>query len=188
MKKKGIKCVIGALATALLIGLDQWTKYLAQKNLMDGPYVIWDGVFELHYARNTGAAFGILQDQRVFFILITSVILLAVLYAYVRIPVTKRYLPMNAACVLIFAGAMGNFLDRLRLEYVIDFLYFKWINYPIFNVADCYITVACFGFALLVFFYYRDEDFQFLKRKKTKTEEGGQETCPSEKTEAAAGK
>jgi signal peptidase II len=74
---------------------------------------------------------------------------------------------MNAACILIFAGAMGNFLDRVRLEYVIDFLYFKLIDYPIFNVADCYITIACFGFALLVFFFYRDEDFDFLKKKKT---------------------
>lgn len=172
MKKKGIKCAIGAVVAALLIGLDQWTKYLAQKNLPDGPYVIWEGVFELHYARNKGAAFGILQDQRIFFILITTAILLLVIYAFVRIPASKRYLPMNAACVLIFAGAMGNFLDRLRLEYVIDFLYFKLINYPIFNVADCYITVACFGFALLVFFYYKDEDFRFMKRKKPEINQG----------------
>jgi signal peptidase II len=166
MKKKGIKCLVGALIVALLLGVDQWTKYLAQKYLIDGPYVLWDGVFEFHYSRNRGAAFGILQNQRWFFILITCVILLLVVYAFVRIPATKRYVPMNAACILIFAGAMGNFLDRVRLEYVIDFLYFKLIDYPIFNVADCYITIACFGFALLVFFFYRDEDFDFLKKKK----------------------
>lgn len=180
MKNRGKKCGIGVLLTALLVGIDQWTKYLAQKYLMDGPCVIWEGVFELHYTRNKGAAFGILQDQRLFFILSTSVILLLVIYAFMRIPTTRRYLPMNAVAVLIFAGAVGNFLDRLRLEYVIDFLYFKLIDYPIFNVADCYISVGCFGFALLVFFYYKDDDFQFMKRKRpeAKPSEGEQESAP----------
>lgn len=164
MKKIGMKYGVGALVAAVLVGIDQITKQLAQKYLMDGPFVIWDGVFELHYSTNKGAAFGILQDKRIFFILTTCLILAVILYFFSKIPATKKYLPLNAVCVTIFAGAVGNFLDRLRLEYVIDFLYFKLIHFPVFNVADCYITVSCVVFALLMFFCYKEEDFDFFHK------------------------
>lgn len=166
MKNLVKKYGIGALAAAVLIGLDQWTKQLAQTHLIDGPFVIWDGVFELHYSINKGAAFGILQDKRTFFILATCVILALIVYFYSKIPATKKYLPLNALCIGIFAGAIGNFIDRVRLEYVIDFLYFKLINFPVFNVADCYITVSCVVFAFLMFFYYKEEDLEFFHSKK----------------------
>ena len=71
-------------------------------------------------------------------------------------------MPLLALCVAITAGALGNFIDRLYLEYVIDFLYFKLINFPIFNVADCYITVSCVVFMILMFFYYKEEDLDFF--------------------------
>lgn len=166
MRDKKIKYGAGALAAVVLVGLDQLTKQLAQRYLIDGPFVIWDGVFELHYSTNAGAAFGILQDKRGFFIVSTCVILAAVLYFYSKIPATKRYLPLNAVCVTVFAGAIGNFIDRLRLQYVIDFLYFKLINFPVFNVADCYVTVSCVAFAFLLFFYYKDTDFDFWEKRK----------------------
>lgn len=166
MKKIWMKYGVGALIAAALVGFDQVTKQLAQKYLIDGPFVIWDGVFELHYSINKGAAFGILQDKRGFFILTTCIVLAVILYFYSKLPNTKRYLPLNAVCVTIFAGAIGNFLDRVRLEYVIDFLYFKLINFPVFNVADCYITVSCAVFGLLILFYYKEDDFNFLNSGK----------------------
>ena len=171
MKKNGIKYGMGALAAVLLVAIDQYTKYLAQKHLMDGPIVIWDGVFELHYSINRGAAFGILQDGRSFFIVITCVILAAVLYFFVKIPRGRRYLPLNAVCVTVFAGALGNFIDRVRLHYVIDFLYIRLINFPVFNVADCYVTFSCLAFGILIFFYYKEEDFAFLKKRHGKGKE-----------------
>ncbi len=174
MKNKGMKYGIGALAAALLVAIDQMTKYLAQKYLMDGPVVIWDGVFELHYSTNTGAAFGILQDGRAFFIVITTIILAAVLYFYIKIPAQRKYFPLNAVCVTVFAGAMGNFIDRVRLEYVIDFLYIRLINFPVFNIADCYVTLSCLAFGILIFFYYKEEDFAFLKSGKDKEQEPSQ--------------
>ena len=70
--------------------------------------------------------------------------LAAIVYCYHKIPATKKNLPLLVLCVAITAGALGNFIDRLYLEYVIDFLYFKLINFPIFNVADCFITCGCF--------------------------------------------
>ena len=162
MKNKGTKYGLGALAVVLLVWIDQWTKQLAQKHLMSGPYVIWDGVFELRYSINKGAAFGILQNQRVFFIISTCLVLAAILYCYHKIPATKKNIPLLVLCVTVMAGALGNFIDRLYLEYVIDFLYFKLINFPIFNVADCYITVSCVVFMLLMFFFYKEEDLDFF--------------------------
>ena len=81
---------------------------------------------------------------------------------------TKKNMPLLALCVTITAGALGNFIDRLYLEYVIDFLYFKLINFPIFNVADCYITVSCFVFLFLMFFYYKEEDLNFFGKPEAK--------------------
>lgn len=172
MKKSGMKYGLGALAVALLVWIDQWTKQLAQEHLTSGPYVIWDGVFELRYSINKGAAFGILQNQRIFFIISTCLVLAAILYCYHKIPTTKKNLPLLALCVCVTAGALGNFIDRLYLEYVIDFLYFKLINFPIFNVADIYITVSCFVFMFLMFFYYKEEDLDFFgKQEKQKHSE-----------------
>ena len=82
-------------------------------------------------------------------------------------PENRRYLPLRSCAVLLCAGAVGNMIDRVRLGYVIDFFYFRLIDFPIFNVADCYVVAACIVFALLVLFYYREEDdFSFLSRKK----------------------
>lgn len=79
----------------------------------------------------------------------------------------RHFLPLRICAVLVMSGAIGNFIDRLRLNYVVDFLYFKLINFPVFNVADIYVTVAAFSFFLLLFFYYKEEDLEqiFHNRK-----------------------
>ena len=64
------------------------------------------------------------------------------------------------------AGAYGNFIDRLRLGYVIDFFYFKLIDFPVFNVADIYVTVSTIVFCLLLFFYYKEEDLERIVRSR----------------------
>ena len=161
-----MKYGLGALAVALLVWFDQWTKQLAQEHLAGGPYVIWDGVFELRYSINKGAAFGILQNQRIFFIISTCMVLAAIVYCFHKIPANKKNFPLLALCVTVTAGALGNFIDRLYLEYVIDFLYFKLINFPIFNVADIYITVSCFVFMFLMFFIYKEEDLDFFGKSE----------------------
>ena len=66
--------------------------------------------------------------------------------------------------VLIFAGAIGNFIDRIRQGFVVDFLYFELIDFPIFNVADIYVTVGCILLILLLLFYYKDEELNFFKK------------------------
>lgn len=152
--------IIGFLAA---IGLDQWTKLLAVERLMNKPpYVIWDGVFELLYSENRGAAFGMLQGKQWFFAVIAVVVLAAAVYAVIRMPANRKYVPLHLIAMFLSAGAVGNMIDRFTRGYVVDFLYFKLIDFPIFNVADCYVTVSMFIFILLFLFVYKEEDLKCL--------------------------
>ena len=167
MNKKTKYNLIGLATAGLLIALDQWTKALAVKYLMNQqPFVIWDGVFELHYLENRGAAFGILQGQKVIFLICTVLVLAVLAFYYNRMPLEKKYQPLRAVGVLLGAGAVGNLIDRMVQSYVVDFLYFKLIDFPIFNVADCYVTAGAILLAILIFFVYKDEELGCLSLKK----------------------
>lgn len=148
----------------ILIGVfvDQYTKYLACSHLKDGSISLIEGVFQLHYLENKGAAFGILQNQQLFFIVIGIFALLLFSFVYIRMPREKKFLPLRCCIILMIAGAIGNMIDRMRLNYVIDFFYFEWIDFPIFNVADIYATISAFGLILLFLFYYKEQDFDEL--------------------------
>lgn len=160
--------ICGAIVSALLVGLDQFTKYLAVKYLMNQPnIVLWKGVFELEYLENRGAAFGIMQGQKGFFVIFTAIAMIAIVWFYMKkIPNTKKYLFLEIICVMLFSGGIGNFIDRVRLNYVIDFFYFSLIDFPIFNVADIYVTLAAFFMVLLGLFYYKDEDYDLIFSSK----------------------
>lgn len=164
------KGLIGLIISVLLIVLDQWTKSLAVTHLKgQEAIVLWEGVFELRYLENRGAAFGILQNQRMFFLILTSCILVAIIYLYLkRIPMERRFLWLDVIAILFFAGAIGNFIDRLTQNFVVDFFYFCLIDFPIFNVADIYVTVAAFLLIALGFFYYKEEDFERIIPSKKK--------------------
>lgn len=154
------------IAVGLLTGFDQWTKFLAVENLKgkaDIPLI--PNVLYLQYLENRGAAFGIFQDQKIFLILLTSFILIGVCYVLWKIPSDKKYIYLKMLCFLITAGGIGNLIDRVRLDYVIDFIYFAPIDFPVFNVADIYVSVGMIFLFIVVLFYYKDEDFEFLKWK-----------------------
>ena len=140
------------LAAALLTVLDQVTKILAEKTLPGSPRVLIPGVFELRYLENRGAAFGILQNQRWFFLILTAVFLAAILLIWGRTPPSRKYLPLRILTCAVTAGAAGNLIDRALLSYVRDFLYFSLIDFPIFNVADIYVTVSALALFVLVVF------------------------------------
>ncbi len=150
----------------ILIIVDQLTKLWALADLRGsvGISVIPD-VFELQYLENRGAAFGILQDHQILFLLITVVAAAVLTYIYVRIPDGKKYMPLRTCYVLLMAGAFGNMIDRAVRGYVVDFFYFKLIDFPIFNVADIYVTVTMVLLMWLILFYYKEEDLGFLSKK-----------------------
>lgn len=131
------------LGFVILVGLDQWTKGLAVAHLKgNSPFELIPGVFELYYSENRGAAFGMLQEKQLFFFLIAVVVLGAVLYMLWHMPDGRKYRPLAVCLLGIASGAVGNMIDRISQSYVVDFLYFKLINFPVFNVADCYVTCA----------------------------------------------
>ena len=151
----------------VLLIFDQLTKWLAVINLKEqDPFVLIPGVFEFHYLENRGAAFGIFQGKQFVFLIGALLITAVIVVLYRKIPATKRFLPLRICSVLICAGAIGNMIDRMRLNYVIDFLYFSLIDFPIFNVADIYVVVACVLFAILILFVYKDEELSFFSKNK----------------------
>lgn len=151
------------VATLLLTALDQWTKHLAVRFLKGkNPVILIKGVFELTYLENRGAAFGLFQNQRIPFLVLTMFVMAGILYVYVKIPKRGRFLPVRLISAGLLSGAAGNMLDRLFHGYVVDFFYFSLIDFPVFNVADIYVTVSMAILVILWIFYYKEEEFDFL--------------------------
>lgn len=155
------KYILAILSVLGLVALDQWTKYLAVVKLAGKTaYVLIDGVFELTYTENRGAAFGLFQNQRWIFLILTSIVLLAMIYCFIKIPSKRRFFPLQLLCVFIIAGALGNMIDRILNGYVVDFLYFSLIDFPVFNVADCYVTWSAVLAIILLCFYYQEDELK----------------------------
>lgn len=172
MNEKKKQVGLFSLWAVILIFLDQWTKHLAVTHLKGQPaLVLIDGVFELLYSENRGAAFSILQGKQGFLFLITLAVLVFVLYALAKMPVTRRYLPLTICLNLLLAGAVGNMIDRVTNGFVVDFLYFSLIDFPIFNVADIYVTTAAAAFFILMLWFYKEEELEIFSfgRKKGQT-------------------
>lgn len=151
--------MIGAFTVivVLLVLIDQITKYLALLYLKPKgtiPYI--QEVFHLTFVENRGAAFGILQNKTWFFIITTFFILIGMIYYYFTMPRTQDYKWIRVSFILIIAGAIGNFIDRIKQGYVIDFFDFRLIDFPVFNVADCYVVVGTFLLAYLLLFVIKD--------------------------------
>ena len=166
-RAKGLSLILGLLSTAALIFLDQWTKVLAVRHLAgQADRVLIPGILNLHYLENRGAAFGILQNKQTLFIIITSLFLLIPAVCYVLLPMTRRMLPLRLIALGILAGGIGNLIDRVRQGFVVDFLETVFMDFPVFNVADIYVTVSFFLLIVLILFKYKEDDFEFLSRKR----------------------
>ncbi len=171
-RKKKLLIFLDLLSICALVALDQYTKHLAVLHLKDKPaYIIINGVLELNYLENKGAAFGMLQNQKAFFIFVAVVILSVIGYVLFKTPDNKKYRILHILLSLIAAGAIGNMIDRIRLNYVVDFIYFVLINFPIFNVADMYVTVSTALLVILLLFVYKENDLSFISFKQKRYRE-----------------
>lgn len=172
-KRKAIKLIIDAVIIAVCVWFDHFSKNLAVEKLKNQrAFVLVRDVFELNYLENRGAAFGVFQNKQLMFIITGSIMLLIVLYVLIRLPKGIKYNWLEVSMVLICAGAIGNMIDRISQGYVVDFFYFVLIDFPIFNVADIYVTVSCILLAVLILFVFKDEELSFLFpwKKKESTE------------------
>ncbi|MCM1252627.1 MAG: signal peptidase II [Clostridium sp.] len=172
-KRKKIKALAADLLfMAMLVIIDQFTKQLAVLHLKDKQaFKLIDGVLELNYLENKGAAFGMLQNQGVFFVFVAVIVLSVIGYILYKTPNGRKYHIMHILLSLIAAGAIGNMIDRVRLNYVVDFIYIVLINFPIFNVADMYVSFATAILVLSLLFYYKESDLSFIGFNQKKIRE-----------------
>lgn len=136
------------ILSILFVIVDQVVKIWIVNNfsLHDGMELI-KGLVSILYVRNTGAAWGMFEGKMVFFYLITAVAIGTLLYLMFKEKGKSKLL--LTAYSLILAGAVGNFIDRIRLGYVVDMFKFEFIDFPIFNVADICLTIG-----VIFLFYY----------------------------------
>lgn len=155
-ERNGLSLLYYYAAAAAVILLDQLSKWWIVRSMEPGDSVpVIGSFFMITSHRNRGAAFGILQDQRTFFIIITIVIAIGLIWYLAKSAKEQKRL-LSLAISFILGGALGNFIDRVRMGEVVDFLHFRfrfnWFgtdidySYPIFNLADAAI---CIGVALV---------------------------------------
>ena len=152
-----IPILIFILSTLLLTAADQWVKHWAATVLQPlGTIPILDGLLRFAYVENRGAAFGLLQNGRWFFVPLTLVFVGLLLFYYIRLPKERKYWAVRVPLILICAGAVGNFIDRLINGYVVDMLEFLFISFPVFNLADILLVSGTFLLAFIWLFVIKE--------------------------------
>ena len=168
MNKKWILFVFYIL---LLIFFDQVLKIWTLENIAgQGNRILINGFLGLTYHRNTGAAFGLFAGRAwsPWFLTGAKIILVALLcWYYSKIPTEKRFWAVRIPIIFIIAGGFGNLIDRFRHGAVIDMLQFLFINFPIFNLADVFVTTGVFVGAFIVIFFVKDAPYLGDTEKKT---------------------
>ena len=154
--------ILMAIFGILILVADQVTKYLTVANIDLYEHIsVIPGFMGLTYVQNKGAAFSMLQGQQWLFAVIFAVFAVFIVWEF-----SKKRLPFKAferwCIVAVFAGGLGNMIDRLRLGYVVDMIATEFIDFPVFNVADCFITCGCILLIAHLAFFNRD----FWKEEK----------------------
>lgn len=161
--KRASLLVTDFMLFVILVIADQLTKHLAVVRLKNqAAYNLINGILEFNYLENRGAAFGVLQNQKYFFVFVALIFIGVIVFVLIKVPTQKKYYSLNILLMMIAAGAVGNMIDRVRYDYVVDFIYLVCIQFPIFNVADIYVTTATVILVFQILFVYKTNDFNFL--------------------------
>ena len=166
MNSKAKRLTFDIILFFILIIIDRVTKNWAADTLREnGPIPVIKGVLELYYLPNgnTGAAFGMLEGHRILFLVIAVIVVSAIIYLVVNMPDDRKYRMTEILLVFIAAGGVGNMIDRLVSGYVVDFIYISCINFPIFNVADMYVSICTAILAVIVLFVLKEDDYALLE-------------------------
>ena len=208
MDKALKRYVLPIVSVLAIIVLDQWTKLLILNHFIINKkqdISIINKVLRICFVQNEGMAWGLFQNMQIVFIIITPLVIAGLIYIFYKMPFEKKYIPMRVCVLFLMGGAIGNLIDRIDLidrvallngsvtsgnifhGYVVDMIYAEIINFPVFNIADSFITV---GFALLlvlIIFVYKEKDFDvvfsFKKKEESKeeiTEENPQEVIKTD--------
>jgi len=166
-KKNVQRILIQMLGIAALVFVDFLTKEAAIKYLKgNDTFVLIKGVFGLTYAENTGAAFSMFSSSTDMLSVVTGIAITAVL---IYIIFFKKALVYDICLPFIVAGGLGNLIDRMTRGFVVDYIHTLFVNFPIYNFADCLIT--CSAVALIIYLLY--EIVRDTKKQKNKEQENG---------------
>lgn len=180
-----LQMAIYILSIAAIVGLDQLTKFLIVKNLAVlgtiAPFI--PGVVQLRYTHNYGASFSILQGKQVFLITFTGVAMLVLMFLLFRGKFKSN--AEKIAFIFIIGGGIGNLIDRVINGYVVDFIDLQFMNFAVFNVADCFVCVG----VLLYIIYFVYNEIVNAKKPKNNTHEANksdisENTAPKENNTA----
>lgn len=141
------------LYTIIVLSLivDLFTKHLAVLKLKSASFSVIPNVLHFTYVENTGAAFGVFEDGNLMLLFASVVLLVAIIVALIKYKPQKLLIKISAG--LVIGGALGNIIDRVFRGFVVDFIDFRIINYPVFNIADCCIVCGAILFAIWVVFF-----------------------------------
>jgi len=159
---------IALAVSVVLVGIDQLLKMIVQTNLQlheSIPFI--PGLINFTYVENTGAAFSSFDGQRWFLIILTGLVMLFMLYLLCFKKLKSTVIIWHVA--VIFAGGVGNLVDRILRGAVVDYIELDFINFAIFNFADCLVVVGVIS--LLVYLLFFDQSDLFHRKKKTQPEE-----------------
>ncbi len=184
-KDKNIRVFfLPAILISLFTALDQFTKYIVISNfqLHESKSVI-DGVFSFTYIQNRGMAWGMFQGKIPVFLIFTSIILILCFRVLYNVVDIKRYIWVKYVLILLVSGALGNLIDRVSLGYVIDFLHFELIDFPVFNVADIYVVVSMITAIILLMFVYSNTEVDEILKLSFKAKNKDNKVAMDEDTE-----
>ena len=157
--KKLIQYILFILA---IVAVDQWTKWIVVKNIPLYEQVKFlPGVLSWTYVKNTGAAWSMLEGQRWLFVAVFALLTALLLLEYFKFRMPFKALD-RWLIAAIYAGGLGNIIDRVRLGYVVDMIHTDFIDFPVFNVADCFISCGCIGLMIHLIFFNKE----FWKEEK----------------------
>lgn len=167
------KVIISLLIAFLIVVLDQLTKF--HISMLMTPYSdekkVLSDLLVLRYIKNSGAAWGSFSSMTTVLIVVSIVLIIGLGYYYFKIINDDEKRVLRVLIAFVIGGAIGNLIDRIRFGYVIDFIYVKCINFPVFNVADIFVTVSMFVMIFIILFS-KDDD-EPVKVEKSSSEEAG---------------
>ena len=136
--------------------IDIFTKHLATTVFKLNEIEIIKDVLYFNYVENRGAAFGIMQNKQWFFIVVTVILITAIIIYMLKTKSQNKLL--NTSLIFIISGGIGNLIDRVFLGYVVDFIDVRIINYPVFNVADCFVVIGAILLCAILIFSKEDKE------------------------------
>ena len=170
MMKRASLLVTDFMLFVILVIADQLTKHLAVVRLKNqAAYNLINGILEFNYLENRGAAFGMMQGGKWFFLAITGIACAAMLYFLIK-ERKRLHFMMTFSLALLLSGAIGNLIDRVALGYVRDMIYVALIDFAVFNVADMAVTVGC-CLLVLDLLFFKGKKYMEMMDKKPQTGE-----------------